>query len=73
MCVYACCENSNSQVFVNLLCAKTKVTSLQTIMVPKLELCGAFVLARLVTKVKMTINVNIDSYHFWSDSTIILR
>lgn len=40
---------------------------------PKLELSAAYILAKLITKVKSSLSVNIDSIHYWDDSTIALN
>lgn len=69
-CVYirACGKNS---ITTNLLVSKAKnAPTKQTI--PKLELCGAKLLAQLVKKVCETLNTKINEIHLWSDSTCVL-
>ncbi|XP_059221391.1 uncharacterized protein LOC131996003 [Stomoxys calcitrans] len=50
-CVYIRCQTSKSVVFSNLFVAKSKVAPLKPVCLPRLELNGAFLLAKLVNYV----------------------
>lgn len=71
-CVYLRSFNNNDEVTVHLLCAKTRVSPLKPLTIPRLELCGALLGARLVAKVCDALRCEIQRKVFWSDSSIVL-
>ncbi|XP_030763068.1 uncharacterized protein LOC115887734 [Sitophilus oryzae] len=71
-CIYIRSSNSMGDVFVRLLCAKTRVAPLKSLTIPRLELCGALLLAQLFDKVKSSLNLSFTRQYFWSDSSICI-
>ncbi|GBO31187.1 hypothetical protein AVEN_119794-1 [Araneus ventricosus] len=61
-------------VEVNLLVSKSRVAPLTKITMPRLELLGALLAARLASKVKAIVDLQRPSkVFFWTDSKIILH
>nr|CAI5820860.1 unnamed protein product [Callosobruchus analis] len=71
-CVYVVTVNEQGERQSNLLCAKSRVAPLKTIALPKLELCGAVLLADLVQKVTEQIDIKFDKKYYWTDSMVAL-
>ncbi|CAG9126253.1 unnamed protein product [Plutella xylostella] len=63
---------SDTSVIVKLLCSKGRVAPIKPISIPRLELNGAVMGARLYVKVKEALLCKFDSVTFWTDSTIVI-
>jgi hypothetical protein len=50
-CVYIRSGNANGNLHSQLLCSKSRVSPVKQVSIPRLELCGAQLLARLIKKV----------------------
>lgn len=72
-CLYVRSSGKHNQAQVFLLCSKSRVAPLKQLTIPKLELCGAQVLAQLYEKLKQTKNFTIKMVTFWTDSEIVLH
>ncbi|XP_011171560.3 uncharacterized protein LOC105204206 [Solenopsis invicta] len=73
-CIYLQTIDNKNNYSSRLLCSKSRVAPIKnkTMTLPKLELCGAIVLARLLKNVRTALKINFDEIYAWSDSTVAL-
>ena len=55
-----------------LVTSKTKVAPLKPSTIPRLKLCGAVLLTKLLTTVKTALGIPDQHVHAWTDSSIVL-
>jgi len=65
-------KDSDGGFCSRLLCSRSRVTPLKGSTIPRLELCGALVLAQLAVKVAMAWSCDVKCFHLWTDSTVVL-
>lgn len=69
---YAAVIYVRSDDVINVLFAKTKVAPLKRVSLPRLELCAAHLLAKLMKQAKKILKLDNTTSYCWSDSTITL-
>ena len=70
--VYLRMVDSIGHVHTSLVFSKTKVSPIKRLSIPRLELCGAHVLTKLLCHAKEIFQVPMDRIYAWTDSTIVL-
>lgn len=71
-CVYLRSIDNQGNIFVNLVCAKSRVAPLKVQTIPRLELMAAVLSAHLCAKVVRAMEIELHHITFWTDSTIVL-
>ena len=68
-CIYIV-QTSNEITTASLVCAKTRVAPIEPVSTPRLELCGAVLLAKLSSRIEKNLNINKKNIHLWTDSSV---
>lgn len=71
-CVYIQSIQQDGSFICNLITAKSKVAPIKNVTIPRLELCAAVLLARLMNRVQEVLTHKFDQVFYWSDSKIVL-
>ena len=71
--VYLRMVDTAGTICTSLVMSKTKVSPIKRLSIPRLELCGAQILARLLDHAKGIFNVPSSDVYAWTDSTIVLN
>ncbi|KAL1446547.1 hypothetical protein WDU94_013944 [Cyamophila willieti] len=66
-CIYVRVLSYEKEVACNLLCAKRRVVPLKQVSLPRLEFCGAVLLAKLLSQVQESLRGKIDSCYAWTE------
>ena len=71
--IYLRMTDSSNDVQTSLVTSKTKVAPIKRLTIPRLELCGAYLLAQLLHHVRQVFQLPLSSIYAWTDSTIVLN
>ena len=62
----------NNEIYTSLVMAKTKVAPIKRMTIPRLELSGALVMARLLNYVEGILSIPTGNVFAWTDSRVVL-
>ncbi|GFW78831.1 uncharacterized protein TNCV_4262511 [Trichonephila clavipes] len=71
--VYCKSKNLKSETLVRLITSKLRVAPIKSLTIPRLELCDAVLLAKLVKGVVAASQLETAELYLWSDSMIVLE
>lgn len=71
--IYSRTQQPDGQYKTMLLTSKTRVSPIKQISIPRLELCGANLLADLLESTQKTLKIEDSKIYAWTDSTIVLH
>lgn len=71
--LYLHMQNTSNEIVIKLISSKTKVAPIETVTIPRLELCACLLFAKLFKKVENCLTIKVDEYNLWPDSTVALR
>ncbi|GFT84758.1 uncharacterized protein TNCV_2767591 [Trichonephila clavipes] len=70
--VYCKSKNLKSETLVRLITRKSRVAPIKSLTIPRLELCAAVLLAKLVKRVVAALQLETAELYLWSDLMIVL-
>lgn len=70
--IYIRVVDDKGNIYIHLVTSKTKVAPVRQVSIPRLELCGAVLLAKLMVEVGEVLNIPKTDWHAWTDSEVVL-
>ena len=71
--VYLRLTDTRGGVHISLVASKTKVAPIKGLTIPRLELCGAYILSKLLEYVRQALSIPIENIHAWTNSSVVLN
>ena len=71
--VYLRSQDRRANVYISLVISKTKVAPIKRLTIPRLELCGANLLAQLLHHTRQALSIPTEYVFAWTDSAIVLN
>ncbi|GFW53979.1 uncharacterized protein TNCV_1307841 [Trichonephila clavipes] len=65
-------QSPDGATTVKLVTSKSRVAPVKSVTMPRLELCAAVLLAKLMKRVETALQMKTPPVYLWSDSTIVL-
>ncbi|KAG8192160.1 hypothetical protein JTE90_027802 [Oedothorax gibbosus] len=70
--IYAVSTDSSGRTASKLVCSKSRLAPMKTVTIPRLELCAAVLLAKLMQKIRRPLEISPGETSYYTDSTIVL-
>ncbi|CAK1595738.1 unnamed protein product [Parnassius mnemosyne] len=70
--VYCRIANNKGEIKTNIIASRTRVAPVKPLSLPRLELCGAVILARLLTHIREAMRLSPTKVFAWTDSSVVL-
>ncbi|GFW22028.1 integrase catalytic domain-containing protein [Trichonephila clavipes] len=70
--IYCRSQSPDGATTVKLVTSKSRVAPVKSVTMPRLELCAAVLLAKLMKRVETALQMKTPPVYLWSDSTIVL-